>query len=373
MNRSRTSKNIKIVLSVLLVIIIVNIAFAGNDEMSQTENDIHPADSSRGQVYDAKDSALYMEEAQEAVPEAGSVPPAESEDTFSLHGNITLYNSADLSLCSGYTLKIQESGKEAKAGALGQYIFPEAVVGQNTVEVYNQSGEYMDEFTLIFNHGYSNAVDYTNKIIYVDLDDASREPEFKDKFQVSFVMDEIGRLHFDQMGTYNDIMGDFKIVSILDTTINIYGQVVQKGDEGEPVPGIKIMLEGLDRTAVTGEDGGYMFADVPIRNQKLIFFDSDMCYISEVMLMFNIDGGDICLNSLQKMILDIGNSDGVLFDNMQIGFTIDIATNYLGYDKSNIIGNVESPKNQTLYAIICFTFIIAFLFVVIFIDKRNHF
>ena len=180
---------------------------------------------------------------------------------------------------------------------MGQFVFPEAVVGKNTVEVYDQSGEYLDKFTLIFNHGYSNAVDYTSKIIYVDLDDAARDPEFKDKFQVSFILDEIGRLHFDQMGTYNDIMGDFKIVS-MDDTINIYGQVVQKGDEGEPVPGIRIMLEGSDIATVTGEDGGYIFADVPIRSQKLIFFDSNMSYISEVTLMFNIDGGDICLNSL---------------------------------------------------------------------------
>ena len=371
MNRSRTSKNIKIVLSVLLVIIIVNIAFAGNDEMNQTENNTHPVETPHGQVYSTKNAMIYLEDTQETVPDVGSVPPAESERTFALHGNITLYNSSELYGCSGYKLKIQENGQETTAGALGQFIFPEAVVGQNTVEVYDRSDTYLDKFTLIFNNGYSNAVDYTNKIIYVDLDDATRDPEFKDKFQVSFIMDEIGRLHFDQMGTYNDIMGDFKIIS-LDDTINIYGQVVQEGDEGEPVPGIKIMLEDSDITAVTGEDGGYIFTDVPIRNQKLIFFDSDMSYISEVTLMFNINGGDICLNSLRKIIIDVGNSDGVLFDNMQIGFTVDVATNYLGYDKSNIIGNVESPKNQTLYTIICFTFIIAFLCVVIFIDKRSE-
>ena len=73
MNRSRTSKNIKIVLSVLLVIIIVNVAFAGNNEMEQAENDTHPVEHSHGQIRSARNTMLNVDDAQEAVPEVGSV------------------------------------------------------------------------------------------------------------------------------------------------------------------------------------------------------------------------------------------------------------------------------------------------------------
>lgn len=170
-----------------------------------------------------------------------------------------------------------------------------------------------------------------------------------------------------------DDNGDFSCVKLisLESTVNLYGQVVTKCEDADPLQGITIEVENTDISCTTGIDGDFMLANVPIKKQKLNFYDADHEYIDSVELFFNIDGGDICLCSLHKMIIDVGNSDGKIFTNIQICFEMDLETRTLYYEEDKIRGNVESEENKTLYAIICILFVFAFLSVIIFVGKKK--
>jgi hypothetical protein len=299
----------------------------------------------------------------EAIP-VGEVPAVISDQTYKLHGNINCGEAA----CEGYTLKLRGSHTTASVKQLGQYLFEDMPIGHNIIEVYDEEGNYIDAFEIVFNEGYANAVDHKNNRIYIDLNDTNRALAFHDKYQVSFGIDDAGKIHFNETGPNNTIVGDMEFVS-LDKTVNLYGQIVNKTKDS--LPDIKIEVDNTDISCITGSEGDFLLSDVPIRNQRLNFYDANGEFISGVEILFNIDGGDICLNSLNKMIIDVGNSDGRLFANMQIGFRVDLDNRTLSYDKDNIHGNVESAENILIYAIICIMFALAFFFAMIVIDRKQ--
>lgn len=294
-----------------------------------------------------------------------NVPPVISNETYQLHGNINCGRSA----CEGYKLKLKGSQMTAEVKQLGQYLFDNMPVGHNIIELYDENDNYLDMFEIVFNEGYANSVDDTDKIIYINLDDINRAL-FKDKYQVSFSIDEMGKLHFGEIGPYNDIIGDIELITI-DKTVSFYGQIVNDCENPVPLPDIKIEVENTDISCTTGTDGDFVLPNVPIRKQRFNFYDANGEYISGVDISFNIDGGDICLNKLDKMIIDVGNSDGRTFTNMQLGFEINLDNNTLGYEQDKIHGNVESPTNRMIYLIICILFVLLFFIVMIIFDKRR--
>lgn len=165
-----------------------------------------------------------------------------------------------------------------------------------------------------------------------------------------------------------DSTGDLQFVS-LDETINLYGRVMNQQSDTDPLPDITIEVESTNICCTTGKDGGFMLPNVPIEKQRLNFFDANNKLICGVDVYFNIDGGDIC--SLETMIIDVGNRDGRLFTNMQIGFEIDLENRTLGYDPAKIQGNVETKENRIIYAVICFVFVLIFFVSMIMIDKKQ--
>lgn len=294
------------------------------------------------------------------------VPPVISNETYKLHGNI----SNGQIPCEGYKLKLKGSNLTSPVKQLGQYLFQNMPIGHNIIEIYDENDNYLDVFEIIFNEGYADYVDYEHNKIYIDLSNTNRSPEFKDKYEVSFGFDETGKIHFSEMGTYNNIIGDMEFVSF-DKTINLYGQIVNVSESSDPLPDITIEIENTDISCKTGIDGDFMLPNVPIKKQRLNFYDANAEYISSVDVLFNIDGSDICLNNMGKIILDVGNSDGRLFTNMQIGFEIDADNKTLRYDEYKIHGNVESPENRTLYSIICVVFALVFFIAMIVIDRKR--
>ena len=300
---------------------------------------------------------------------AGEVTSEISDQTYKLHGNIKKVNSSGQTNCEGYKLKLKGSSKTATVKQLGQYLFEDMPIGHNIIEIYDENGNYLDMFEIVFNEGGADYVSRERKIIYIDLDATKRDPEFKDKFQVSFSFNEADKIHFDEIGTYNDIIGDIELIT-LDETINIYGQVIEECEDADPLPGITLEVEDTDISCTTGIDGDFILLDVPIDKQKVNFYDAKQEYIDSVEILFNIDSGDICLCNMKQMIIDVGNRDGRIFTNMQIGFTINSETRTLSYNKDKINGNVESPKNKKQYTKICILFVFVFIFVIIFIDRR---
>ena len=162
--------------------------------------------------------------------------------------------------------------------------------------------------------------------------------------------------------------GNMQIVS-LDETINLYGRVMNQQNDTDPLPDITIEVEGTNICSTTGKDGGFVLPNVPIKKQRLNFFDASNELICGADVYFNIDGGDIC--SYEKIIIDVGNRDGRLFTNMQIGFEIDLENRTLGYDEAKIQGNVETKENRIIYAVICFGFVLIFFISMIIIDKKQ--
>ncbi len=296
----------------------------------------------------------------------GEVPSVISNDTYKLHGHINKRQS----VCEGYKLKLKGSNVTATVKQLGQYLFQNMPIGHNIIELYDENDNFLDVFEIIFNEGYADFADYEDKKIYIELSSTDRSPEFKDKFEVSFSLDECGKIHFNEVGTYNNIVGDMDFVSF-DETINLYGQIVNECESSDPLPDITIEVENTDISCKTGIDGDFLLPNVPITKQKLNFYDANGEYISGVEILFNIDGGDICLNSVKKIIIDVGNDDGRLFTNMQIGFEINLDNKSLHYDQYKIQGNVESPENRMIYFIICVVFALVFFIAMRIIDRRR--
>ncbi len=294
----------------------------------------------------------------------GEVPPVISNKTYTLHGFINCGESA----CEGYKLKLSGSGMTASVMPLGQYLFENMPIGHNIIEVYDDNNNYIDMFEIIFNDEYADFVDNKNNRVYIDLNGTQNALVFTDKYQVSFGIDDMGKIHFDETGPCHDVIGDIEFVS-LDQTVNLYGQIVN--ETADPLAEIKTEIENTDISCITGVEGDFLLPDVPIKEQRLNFYDAGGEYISGVDLLFNIDGGDICLNSLNMIIVDVGNSDGKIFKNMQIGFEINLDNKSLGYKHNEIHGNVETPENRTRYSIICILFALSFFFVMIKIDRKH--
>lgn len=315
-------------------------------------------------IYQPPSIGTYEDNAKAIV--VGEVPPVISNDTYKLHGHINRGQSA----CEGYKLKLKGSHMTADVKKLGQYLFENMPIGHNIIEIYDENDNYLDMFEVIFNEGYADSLDDTHKIIYIDLKDTNSALAFKDKYEVSFGIDELGMIHFDEIGPFHDIIGDIELI-LLDKTVNLYGQIVNECASPVPLPDIKIEVENTDISCTTDVDGDFVLPNVPIRKQRLNFYDANGEYISGVDILFNIDGGDICLNKLEKIIIDVGNSDGRIFTNMQIGFEINLENKSLGYEQDKIHGNVESPENRMIYFLICALFVLVFFFIMILIDKKR--
>ena len=305
----------------------------------------------------------YIENFSDNTKAIPKIAPAILNQTYRLHGYI---NNGQFA-CAGYRLRLKGSDLTTEAKLLGQYLLKNMPIGHNIIEVYDEKDHYIDKFEIIFDQGYADYIDDERHKIYIDLDNTA---EFTDKYEVSFGFDEMNKLHFIETGTSHGIIGDIEFVS-LDKTINLYGRVMNDGEALNPLPDITIEVENTDISCVTGKDGGFNLPSVPIREQRLIFYDSSGEAISGVDIYFNIDKGNFCLNSLEKIIIDVGNSDGRLFTNMQIGFEINVENKSLGYDPNKIHGNVESDENRIIYFAICLLFVVVFFIAMIIIDKKR--
>ena len=269
-----------------------------------------------------------------------------------------------------------DSARENCSCQLSRSIYNPYKRASRKTAILTQPHQHLFEYQLTDfedNDNYTNILDMifdVNHTRYIDLYPINRYPEFSNRFQFLFDTENMCNIRLSETCSDNDHFGCIKIIS-LESTVNLYGQIISKYEDSDPLPDITIEVENTDISCTTGIDGDFILQNVPIKKQKLNFYDADHEYIESVEILFNIDGGDICMCSLHKMIIDVGNIDGKIFTNIQICFEVDLENRTLYYEEDKIRGNVESAKNKTIYTVICILFVLVFLSVIIFVGKKK--